>query len=159
MSTDILVDVSNVANVQIKDGRILLVIDMYPGTDWSTVDEFDTSYEFAETDLVGLKSFFPLLVYRNGKYLLSTNDGTKYFAFDQPELESSGVDGRYMDMLRDMTDSDGSTKVVKEAGFEKEYCLLFGNRIFFHSPSEEEMLAFKEKNQHLLFIAYYPSTN
>lgn len=47
-------------------------------------------------------------------------------------------------------------ELIKKNGLEKEYCLVFGGKIMFHSPSKEEVEKYKKSHSGIAFVSCGP---
>jgi hypothetical protein len=104
------------------------------------------------------KKLFPLVVYTNNQYILTTKDKTMGIPFDPKNKEFLKLIDMHetcFESFLSYSENDKYNQLVKEAGYENEYCLIFGGKVFFHSPHQEEMEEYN-KSHHLDFKIYYP---
>jgi hypothetical protein len=101
---------------------------------------------------------FPSMCQSNsGKITFFSNDGNTSFQINESNeqfLSVLGVDIPKFNSFKNY--SNDVTEIIQKAGLEKEYCLLFGNNIVFHSFSKDDIEKYRRDNPWVLLITYEP---
>ena len=97
----------------------------------------------------------------SGQFAFLSQDKQTYIHFDINDSQLLKTLGVKKDQL-DYFESCGRNKendifeIVKQQGLENEYCLIFGDRVLFHSTSKEDVEKHKKENRNLAWLEYNP---
>ena len=109
-----------------------------------------------------LTQIFPNIIkYEDGQLGLTTQDRQGFLPIDKNDkklLNMLGVAEVLVESLERNTKDNKYYDIVNAAGFKDEYCLLFGDRILFHSKSKDETDAYKAQHSYLGFSEYIPNS-
>jgi hypothetical protein len=146
---EIILETSDIKTITCQNGNIIL-----------NVHKNDFCCEM-QIDKMTFKSIFPQIAYipSINKYCFVSHDQKTFIDFDPQNKEIIETTGTLLDQLTNFEVATKNTKyheIVKAAGFDKEYCLVFAGNIMFHSPSKEEMYSYKNEHPYFAYTEYHP---
>lgn len=106
------------------------------------------------------RDLFPFVESRGSAWYLVSKNGHKSIQIDHTNeryLKAFGIDSSIVHRVINQHKSGSQMKAIKNAGFENEFCVLFGNAIVYHSQNKDEAVTFVAANsQHLALTLYEP---
>jgi hypothetical protein len=107
-----------------------------------------------------LRQLFPNIAkLRSGELGLVSFDQSCFVPIDESNdalIKAINIPPSQIDSLEQSAKDDTCYKLVKNAGLQEEYCLLFSGHIIFHCETEAEMKTYKNAHPGLCFTEYYP---
>lgn len=145
------IQLSNVCGIMWNEGQIYLQLNINNEIFMTNVPQ----------DL--FKQMFPSVIkVKSGKFALLGCDKQTLIQFDENNedlVKTLGILPSQLNNFKKNNEDDHYAQLVKTSGFEKEYCLLFGGQIIFHSSSKKDMETYRDSHPYLEYTEYYPQLN